>query len=168
MILGTIAAVLTTPAMQGQTLQFANQAFYLAAKDIDNAKLENDYLPAGETESDWSQKLVLTRFPTAKDVRAFADHLCQAVNTQRPGAEAAVSQFGADCYVSYAVASSAGKGQLSMVHRILIDPQGGIRTYVLAQRPSPSKPSDDRIPIDRDQCIRALGMLSPIIQMVRN
>jgi hypothetical protein len=55
-----------------------------------------------------------------------------------------------------------------MVHRILIDPQGGVRSYVFAQRPSVSKPANTQMTIDRDQCIQALGRLSPMIQLAHN
>jgi hypothetical protein len=167
-LLGAIAAVLSTTALKAQTLKFADENFSLSAKDGDAEKIENDYILAGETETNWSQRLVLTRFPAAKDdVTAFAHNLCQMINTQRPGTDASVSKFGADCYVAYSVASSSG-GQLNMVHRILIDPQGGIRTYVFAQRPSATKTASKQASVTRDDSIRALGRLSPIIQLAHN
>jgi hypothetical protein len=158
-------ALFLTTALKAQTLKFADESFSLSAKEADVGKIENDYLTNGETETNWSQKLVLTRFPAAKDIDTFANNLCQAINTQRPGTGASVSRFGADCYIVYSVASSVGTGQLSMAHRILIDPQGGIRSYVFAQRPSPSKPATDQATIAREQCIQALGRLSPMIQL---
>jgi hypothetical protein len=167
-VLAVVAASLATPALKAQTMQFANEGFVLSDKEADLEKTENDYLLNGETESNWSQKLVLTRFPTAKDANAFAENLCAAINTQRPGTGATVSRFGADCYIAYSVASSVGTGQLNMVHRILIDPQGGIRSYVFAQRPSASKSAANQTPIGRDQCIQALGRLSPMIQLAHN
>jgi len=167
-LLLTAAACCLPAAVRAQTLQFANQSFVLLGKTSDAEKIENDYLPTGQTEADWSERLLLIRFPNAKDVKAFADNLCLAVNTQRPGAGAAVSQYGSDCYVAYAVTSSTTKGQLTMVHRILIDPQGGVRTYVFAQRPSISRGPSEQAPMDRDQCIRALGRLSPITQLIHD
>lgn len=167
-VLAAIGACLATSALKAQTIQFANEGFVLSDKESDLEKIENDYLLNGETESNWSQKLVLTRFPTAKDVNEFAQNLCLAINTQKPGTGAAVSRFGADCYIAYSVASSAGAGQLAMVHRILIDPQGGVRSYVFAQRPSASKLVANQAPIGKDQCIQALGRLSPMIQLAHN
>jgi Tfp pilus assembly protein PilV len=164
-ILAVILGLLSATALKAQTLKFANESFVLAAKQADLQKIENDYLLNGETEANWSQKLVLTRFPTATDVNAFANNLCLAINTQRPGTGAAVSRFGADCYIAYSVASSVGNGQLNMVHRILVDPQGGIRSYVFAQRPSSSKSASDQEPVSRDQSIEALARLSPMIQL---
>jgi hypothetical protein len=167
-ILGVVAALLSATALKAQTLKFADESFVLSTKDADAEKVENDYLLAGETEANWSQKLVLTRFPTATDVNAYANNLCLAVNTQRPGTGATVSRFGADCYIAYSVASSQGSGQLNMVHRILIDPEGGIRTYVFAQRPSTSKSASNQPTVSRDDSIRALGRLSPMIQLPHN
>jgi hypothetical protein len=167
-ILAAVVVFLATTTLKAQTLKFADQSFSLSAKEADVEKIENDYLTNGETETNWSQKLVLTRFPAAKDIDTFANNLCQAINTQRPGTGASVSRFGADCYIIYSVTSSVGTGQLSMAHRILIDPQGGIRSYVFAQRPSPSKPANDQVTIARDQCIQALGRLSPMIQLAHN
>jgi hypothetical protein len=166
LILVVIATFLTTTTLKAQTLKFADEGFFLSAKEANVEKVENDYLPNGQTEANWSQKLVLTRFPTAKDINAFAENLCLAINTQKPGTGATVSRFGADCYIAYSVASSVGSGQLNMVHRILVDPQGGIRTYVFAQRPS--KTASDQLTIGRDQCIQALGRLSPMIQLAHN
>jgi hypothetical protein len=153
---------------RGQTIQFASQSFVLADKESDEEKIENDYLPSGQKETDWSEKLMLIRFPAAKDVKAFAENLCLAINGQRPEAGAKVSQFGSDCYVVYSVTSSNSKRQLTMAHRVLIDPQGGVRTYVFAQRPSVSKAAVDQAPIDHDECIRALSRLSPIMQLLHN
>jgi hypothetical protein len=167
-IFAAVVALFLTTALKAQTLKFADESFSLSAKEADVEKIENDYLTNGETETNWSQKLVLTRFPAAKDISTFANNLCQAINTQRPGTGASVSRFGADCYIIYSVASSVGTGQLNMVHRILIDPQGGIRSYVFAQRPSSSKPANDQVTIARDQCIQALGRLSPMIQLAHN
>jgi hypothetical protein len=167
-LLGAIAALLSTTALKAQTLKFADENFSLSGKDADVQKIENDYILTGETATNWSQKLVLTRFPAATDdVTAFANNLCLMINTQRPGTGASVSKFGADCYVAYSVASSSG-GQLNMVHRILIDPQGGIRTYVFAQRPSASKSASTQAVVSRDDGIRALGRLSPMIQLAHD
>ena len=166
--LAAALALFTATALKAQALKFADESFSLSTKDSNVEKIENDYLPNGETEANWSQKLVLTRFPAAKDINTFANNLCTAINTQRPGTGASASQFGADYYIAYSVASSVGKGQLNMVHRILIDPQGGIRSYVFAQRPAPSKPGSDQVIIARDQCIQALGKLSPMIQLAHN
>lgn len=168
LILAAIVALLTTTTLKAQTLKFADESFSLSGKGTDVEKIENDYLPNGETETNWSQKLVLTRFPTATDITTFANNLCAAINTQRPGAGASVLRFGSDCYLAYSVASSVGSGQLTMVHRILIDPQGGVRSYVFAQRPSVSKPANTQVIIGRDQCIQALGRLSPMIQLAHN
>ena len=168
LVLAPIVALLTTTALQAQTLKFADESFSLSGKEADVEKIENDYLPNGETENNWSQKLVLTRFPTATDITTFANNLSTAINAQRAGTGASVLRFGSDCYVAYSVASSVGMGQLTMVHRILIDPQGGLRSYVFAQRPSPSKLANTQVPIGRDQCIQALGRLSPIIQLAHN
>jgi hypothetical protein len=166
-LLGAIAAFLSTTALKAQTLKFADESFSLSAKGADAQKIENDYILTGETETNWSQKLVLTRFPGAEDVTAFANNLCLSINNQRPGTGASVSKFGADCYVAYSVASSVG-GQLSMVHRILVDPQGGIRTYVFAQRPSAAKSTGNQAAINRDDGIHALARLSPLIQLAHN
>jgi hypothetical protein len=167
-LLGAIAMFLTATALKSQTVWFANESFSLAAKEADAEKIENDYLLNGEIEASWSQKLILTRFPNATDINTFASNLCMAINAQRPAAGASVLRFGADCYIAYSVASSVGTGQLTMVHRVLVDPLGGIRTYVFAQRPTTSKPGDSQIAIGRDQCIQALGRLSPIIQLAHN
>jgi hypothetical protein len=168
LILAPIVALLTTTALKAQTLKFADESFTLSSKEADGEKIENDYLPNGETETNWSQKLVITRFPAATDITTYANNLCTAINTQRPGTGASVLRFGSDCYVAYSVASSVGAGQLNMVHRILIDPQGGLRSYVFAQRPSPSKLANTQVPIGRDQCIQALGRLSPMIQVAHD
>jgi hypothetical protein len=165
-LLGAIAAVLATTALDAQTLKFADESFSLSDKDADGQKIENDFLLAGETENNWSQKLVISRFPNATDVTVFANNLCLAINNERPGTGATVSKFGADCYIAYAVASSSG-GQLSMVHRVLVDPQGGVRMYVFAQRPSTSKSASNQATISRDDSIRALGRLSPLIQVAQ-
>jgi len=167
-IFGAALCCLAGTEARAQTIQFASQSFALADKGSDNEKIENDYLPTGQTVADWSEKLVLIRFPAAKDVKDFADNLCVSVNAQRPEAGAKVSQFGSDCYIVYSVPSSSGKGQLTMAHRVLVDPQGGVRTYVFAQRPSISKAATDQIPIDRDECIRALSKLSPMMQLVHD
>jgi hypothetical protein len=168
-ILAAVVVFLATTTLKAQTLKFADQSFSLSAKEADVEKIENDYLPNGETETNWSQQLVLTRFPAAKDIDTFANNLCLAINTQRPGTGASVLRFGgADCYIAYSVPSSVGTGQLTLVHRILIDPQGGIRSYVFAQRPSTSKPASNQVSIGRDQCIQALGKLSPMIQLAHN
>jgi hypothetical protein len=168
MIFGAALCCLAGTEARAQNIQFASQSFVLADKDSDGEKIENDYLPAGQTVTDWSEKLMLIRFPAAKDVKVFADNLCVAINVQRPEAGAKVSQFGSDCYIVYSVASSSGKGQLTIAHRVLVDPQGGVRTYVFAQRPSVSKAATDQSPIDRDECIRALSRLSPIMQLVHD
>jgi hypothetical protein len=168
MIFGAALCCLAGTEARAQTIQFASQSFVLADKDSDSEKIENDYLPTGQTGTDWSEKLMLIRFPAAKDVKVFADNLCVAINVQRPEAGAKVSQFGSDCYIVYSVASSSGKGQLTMAHRVLVDPQGGVRTYVFAQRPSISKAATEPAPIDRDECIRALSRLSPIVQLVHD
>ena len=167
LLLGTIAALLWTTTLKAQTMKFADENFSLSAKGADLQKIENDYILTGETETNWSQKLVLTRFPTATDVDAYATNLCVMINAQRPGTGASVSKFGADCYVAYSVASSSG-GQLSMVHRILIDPQGGIRTYVFAQRPAALKSAGTQAVVTKDDSIRALGRLSPMIQLAHD
>ena len=166
-ILGAVVVFLSTTALKAQTLKFADESFSLSYKDADVQKIENDFLLPGETETNWSQKLVISRFPNATDVTAFADKLCLAVNTQRPGTGASVAKFGADCYVAYSVASSQG-GQLSMVHRILVDPQGGVRMYVFVQRPSASKSAGNQATISREDSIRALGRLSPLIQLAHD
>jgi hypothetical protein len=165
-LFGAIAAVLATTALNAQTLKFAEESFSLSDKDADGQKIENDFLLTGETETNWSQKLVISRFPNATDVSAFANNLCLAINNERPGTGATVSKFGADCYIAYSVASSSG-GQLSMVHRVLVDPQGGVRMYVFAQRPSTSKSAGNQPTVSRDDSIRALGRLSPLIQLAQ-
>jgi hypothetical protein len=166
-IFGAVVVFLSTTALEAQTLKFADESFSLSAKDADVQKIENDFLLTGETETNWSQKLVLSRFPNGTDVNTFANSLCLTVNTQRPGTGASVSKFGADCYVAYTVASALG-GQLNMVHRILVDPQGGVRMYVFVQRPSASKSGSNQATISRDDSIRALGRLSPLIQLAHN
>jgi hypothetical protein len=168
MIFGAALCCLAGTEAGAQTIQFASQSFVLADKGSDSEKIENDYLPTGQTVRDWSEKLMLIRFPTAKDVKGFADNLCVAINVQRPEAGAKVAHFGSDCYIVYSIASSSGKGQLNMAHRVLVDPQGGVRTYVFAQRPSISKAATEQAPIDRDECIRALSRLSPIVQLVHD
>ena len=166
-ILGAVVVFLSTSALKAQTLKFADESFSLSSKDADVQKMENDFLLPGETETNWSQKLVISRFPNATDVTTFANNLCLTVNTQRPGTGASVAKFGADCYVAYSVASSQG-GQLSMVHRILVDPQGGVRMYVFVQRPSASKSAGNQTTISREDSIRALGRLSPLIQLAHD
>lgn len=166
-ILGAVVVFLSTAALRAQTLKFADESFSLSSKDADVQKIENDFLLPGETETNWSQKLVISRFPNATDVTTFANNLCLTVNTQRPGTGASVAKFGADCYVAYSVASSQG-GQLSMVHRILVDPQGGVRMYVFVQRPSASKSASNQATISREDSIRALGRLSPLIQLAHD
>ena len=161
-----IAAFLSTTVLKAQTLKFADESFALSAKDADAQKIENDYVLTGETETNWSQKLVITRFPGATDVAVFANNLCLMVNKQRPGTGASVSKLGADSYIVYSVASSVG-GQLNMFHRILVDPQGGIRTYVFAQRPSAAKSASNQAAINHDESIHALARLSPIIQLAQ-
>ena len=160
-------ALLTMTTVRAQTLKFADENFSLSAKDADVQKIENDYLRTGETESNWSQKLVITRFPGATDIAAFANNLCLMINNQRPGTGATVTKLGADCYIAYSVASSMG-GQLTMAHRILIDPQGGIRTYVFAQRPGAAKSTSNQEAINRDDSIHALARLSPLIQLAHD
>jgi hypothetical protein len=167
LIFSAVLCGLAITNARAQAIQFASQSFVLADKQSDDEKIENDYLPPGQRETDWSEKLMLIRFPAAKDVKAFAENLCLAINGQRPEAGAKVSQFGSDCYVVYSVTSSDSKRQLTMAHRVLIDPQGGVRTYVFAQRPSVSKAAVDQA-IDHDECIRALSRLSPIMQLVHN
>ena len=166
-ILGAVVAFLSTTALKAQTLKFADESFSLSSKDADVQKIENDFLRPGETETNWSQKLVLSRFPNASDVTTFANNLCLTINTQRPGTGASVSKFGADCYVAYSVASALG-GQLNMVHRILVDPQGGVRMYVFVQRPSASKSASNQATISQEDSIRALGRLSPLIQLAHD
>ncbi|MBV8097769.1 MAG: hypothetical protein JOZ31_01290 [Verrucomicrobia bacterium] len=167
LLLGAIAAFLATMTLKAQTLKFADETFSLSGKDADAQKIENDFLLSGETENNWSQKLVLSRFPNATDVNTFANNLCLTVNTQRPGTGASVSKFGADCYVAYSTASALG-GELSMVHRILIDPRGGVRMYVFVQRPSASKSGNNQATISRDDSIRALARLSPLAQLAHD
>jgi hypothetical protein len=159
--------VLGATGLKAQTLKFADESFSLSTKDSDVQKIENDFLRPGETETDWTQKLVISRFPNAKDITIFADNLCRTVNTQRPGTGASVSKLGADCYVAYSTTSALG-GQLSMVHRILIDPQGGVRMYVFVQRPSAAKSGDNQATISQEDSIHALARLSPIIQLAPN
>jgi hypothetical protein len=163
-LLGAIAALLSTTGLKAQTMKFADENFSLSSKDSDGLKIENDFLLSGETETNWTQKLVLSRFPNAGDVNVFANNLCLTVNTQRPGTGAAVSKFGSDCYVAYSTASALG-GQLTLVHRILIDPQGGVRMYVFVQRPSASKSGNNQASITQDDCMHALARLSPLIQV---
>ena len=158
--------VFGTTALKAQTLKFAEESFSLSSKDSDGQKIENDFLLPGETETNWTQKLVISRFPRATDVSTFANNLCLTINTQRPGTGASVSNFGADCYVAYSTASALG-GQLSMVHRILVDPQGGVRMYVFVQRPSGSKEGANQATVSRDDSIRALGRLSPLIHLTQ-
>ena len=158
--------VLGTTALKGQTLKFADESFSLSSKDSDAEKMENDFLLPGETETNWTQKLVISRFPSAKDVNVFANNLCLAINNQRPGTGAAVAKLGADCYVAYSTASALG-GQLNMVHRILVDPQGGVRMYVFVQRPSTSKSGSNQATISRDDSIHALARLSPLTQLAQ-
>jgi hypothetical protein len=165
-LLGALAAVLAATALNAQTLKFAEESFSLSDKDADGQKIENDFLLPGETDATWTQKLIISRFPSASDVSAFANNLCLAINNQRPGTGATASKFGADYYVAYSVASSSG-GQLNMVHRVLVDPQGGVRMYVFAQRPSVTKSASTQPTISRDDSIRALGKLSPLIQLAQ-
>jgi hypothetical protein len=153
-------------AQTAQTLKFGDESFSLSSKDSDVGKIENDFLLPGQTEKDWTQKLVISRFPNAKDVTDFANNLCLAVNNQRPGTGAAVSKLGADCYVAYSTASAMG-GQLSMVHRILVDPLGGVRMYVFVQRPQAGKSGSDQPTLSRDDSIHALARLSPLIQVTQ-
>lgn len=165
-LLVAIAAFLSTTALKAQALKFADENFSLSAKDADAQKIENDYILAGETETNWSQRLVITRFPGATDVAAFANNLCIMINNQRPGTGAAVAKLGADSYIVYTVTSSMG-GQLNMFHRILVDPQGGVRTYVYAQRPAAAKSTSNQAAINHDDSIHALARLSPIIQLAQ-
>jgi hypothetical protein len=158
--------VLGATAIKAQTMKFADESFSLSSKDSDGQKIENDFLLPGETETNWTQKLVVTRFPNANDANTFANNLCLTVNTQRPGTGASVSKFGADCYVAYSTASSLG-GQLEMVHRILVDPQGGVRMYVFVQRPSGSKAGSNQVTVSRDDSIHALARLSPLIRLAQ-
>jgi hypothetical protein len=166
-LLGAIAALLSPSGLKAQTLKFAAENFSLSDKDADAQKIENDFLLSGETETNWTQKLVLSRFPNATDVNVFANNLCLTINTQRPGTGATVAKFGADCYVAYSTASALG-GQLNMVHRILIDPQGGVRMYVFVQRPSASKSGNNQATISQEDCMHALARLSPIIQLAHD
>jgi len=159
--------VLGAPALKAQTLKFADESFSLSTKDSDGEKIENDFLLPGQTETNWTQKVVISRFPNAKDVTIFANNLCLAINKQRPGTGASVSKFGNDCYVAYSTASALG-GQLNMVHRILIDPQGGVRMYVFVQRPSAAKPGNTQATISQDDSMHALARLSPIIQLAHD
>ena len=158
--------ILGATALKAQTLKFADESFSLSSKDSDGQKIENDFLLPGQTETNWTQKLVISRFPSANDVNVFANNLCLTINTQRPGTGASVSKFGADCYVAYSTASALG-GQLNMVHRILVDPQGGVRMYVFVQRPSASKSASDQATISRDDSIHALARLSPLIRLAQ-
>jgi hypothetical protein len=158
--------VLGATTLKAQTLKFADESFSLSSKDSDGQKVENDFLPPGQTETNWTQKLVISRFPTANDVNIFANNLCLTINNQRPGTGASVSKFGADCYVAYSTASALG-GQLNMVHRILVDPQGGVRMYVFVQRPSASKSASDQATISQDDSIHALARLSPLIRLAQ-
>src|ERR1700756_2081551 len=158
--------LLGATALKAQTLKFADESFSLSTKDSDGQKIENDFLLPGQTETNWTQKLVISRFPTANDINAFANSLCLTINTQRPGTGASVSKLGADCYVAYSTASALG-GQLNMVHRILVDPQGGVRMYVFVQRPSASKSASDQATISRDDSIHALARLSPLIRLAQ-
>jgi hypothetical protein len=165
-LLGAIVVLLSTTALKAQTLKFADENFTLSGKDADAQKIENDYILTGETETNWSQKLVITRFPTASDVAALANNLCLMINNQRPGTGATVSKLGADCYIAYSVASGAG-GQMIMAHRILVDPRGGVRTYVFAQRPSEAKSTGNQAAVSHDDSIHALAKLSPLIQLAQ-
>ena len=158
--------VLGATAIKAQTMKFADESFSLSSKDSDGQKIENDFLLPGQTETNWTQKLVISRFPSANDVNTFANNLCLTINNQRPGTGASVSKFGADCYVAYSTASALG-GQLNMVHRILVDPQGGVRMYVFVQRPSASKSASDQETISRDDGIHALAKLSPLIRLAQ-
>jgi hypothetical protein len=154
-------------AQTAQTLRFADESFSLSSKDSDGDKIENDFLLPGQTEKDWTQKLVISRFPNAKDVTVFANNLCLAINNQRPGTGASASKLGNDFYVAYSTASALG-GQLNMVHRILIDPLGGVRMYVFAQRPSAAKSGNNQPTISQDESMHALARLSPIIQLAHD
>ena len=158
--------VLGATALKAQTLKFGEESFSLSSKDSDAQKIENDFLLPGQTETNWTQKVVLSRFPSAIDVNVFANNLCLAINNQRPGTGASVTKVGADCYVAYSTASALG-GQLNMVHRILVDPQGGVRMYVFVQRPSASKSASDQATISRDDSIHALARLSPLIRLAQ-
>jgi len=158
--------ILGATALKAQTLKFADESFSLSSKDSDGQKIENDFLLPGQTETNWTQKLVISRFPSANDVNVFANNLCLTINTQRPGTGASVTKVGADCYVAYSTASALG-GQLSMAHRILVDPQGGVRMYVFVQRPSASKSASDQATISRDDSIHALARLSPLIRLAQ-
>jgi hypothetical protein len=162
-----VLGAMALKAQTAQTLKFADQSFSLSTKDSDGEKIENDFLLPGETEKNWTQKLVISRFPNAKDVTVFANNLCLAINNQRPGTGASVAKFGNDCYVAYSTASALG-GQLNMVHRILIDPQGGVRMYVFVQRPSASKSGNNQATISQDESMHALARLSPIIQLAHD
>jgi hypothetical protein len=166
LILGAIVALLSATALKAQTLKFADESFSLSNKDADAQKIENDYVLNGETESNWSQKLVISRFPGANDINTFANNLCLTINNQRPGTGAAVTKVGADCYVAYSTASALG-GQLNMAHRILVDPQGGVRMYVFVQRPSASKSASEQATVSRDDSIHALARLSPLIRVAQ-
>jgi hypothetical protein len=158
--------VLGATALKAQTLKFGEESLSLSSKDSDAQKIENDFLLPGQTETNWTQKLVISRFPGANDVNVFANNLCLTVNNQRPGTDASVTKVGADCYVAYSTASALG-GQLNMVHRILVDPQGGVRMYVFVQRPSASKSASDQATISRDDSIHALARLSPLIRLTQ-
>jgi hypothetical protein len=166
LILGALVALLSTTALKAQTLKFADENFALSGKDADAQKIENDYVLNGETETNWTQKLVISRFPSATDVNIFANNLCLTINNQRPGTDATVTKLGADCYVAYSTSSALG-GQLNMAHRILVDPQGGVRMYVFVQRPSASKSTSDQATIGRDDSIHALARLSPLIRLAQ-
>ena len=165
-LLGAIAALLPATALKAQTLKFGEESFSLSSKDSDAQKIENDFLLPGQTETNWTQKVVISRFPSANDVNVFANNLCLTINNQRPGTGASVTKVGADCYVAYSTASALG-GQLNMVHRILVDPQGGVRMYVFVQRPSASKSASDQATISRDDSIHALARLSPLIRLAQ-
>jgi len=166
LLLAAVVVFLSTTSLKAQALKFADENFSLSGKDADAEKIENDYILNGETETNWSQKLVISRFPTATDVTAFANNLCLMINNQRPGTGATVSKLGADCYIAYSVASSMG-GQMNMVHRILVDPRGGVRSYVFAQRPSATKASSNQAGVSRDDSMHALAKLSPLIQLAQ-
>jgi hypothetical protein len=166
LILGAVVVLVSATALKAQTLKFGEESFSLSSKDSDGQKIENDFLLPGQTETNWTQKVVISRFPSANDVSVFANNLCLTINNQRPGTGASVTKVGADCYVAYSTTSSLG-GQLNMVHRILVDPQGGVRMYVFVQRPSASKSASDQATISRDDSIHALARLSPLIRLAQ-
>jgi hypothetical protein len=55
-----------------------------------------------------------------------------------------------------------------MVHRVLIDPQGGVRMYVFVQRPAASKSGSNQPTITQDDSMHALARLSPLIQLAHD